>query len=84
MKGCLNNIQDEVHNVMTEKGDLIRWEGGFWTYKDAKIGHILKDVYHGDLPVPEWYCGIRTLRSMKSKGWVTLDEQNNICSLISV
>jgi hypothetical protein len=69
----LSRTQQNVIGIMKEKGSLKRLPGGFWTYDDVTIKE------HSFVPV--WWCDVRTLRVLQTKGLVNLDELKRICTL---
>lgn len=79
----LSNTQYEAMTVMEKHGHFVRLEGGFWTYPDAKIMGAVPG-WRGDCAVPEWYCGVSTLRSLQKRGLVELRESDKICERLLI
>lgn len=70
----------ETIATMRQHGDLIRYDGGFWSWKNVE----LKPLYIGGkflCNVPVWHCDVKTLRALNRRGIVTLDEVHKVCTL---
>jgi hypothetical protein len=65
--------------VLSQKGVLERWDGGFWTYDGAGV---IKKQADGTR-VPEWYCRTRTLRVLERDCRVELNEQIGYCRMLT-
>ena len=77
-----SKVQWDALMMLSQKGVLERWDGGFWTYKGCPTKYILNDR-PGGTPVPEWHCGARTLRVLERDCRVELNEQKGYCRLLS-
>lgn len=72
----LSPMMVKVVGQMEVHGELIRYPGGFWSWRDVeKINHT------EDYDVPAWYCDVKTLRALRKRGIVNLDETKKICKL---
>ena len=60
-----------VAEQMESHGELIRYPGGFWSWRDVEIKN----------EIPAWYCDVKTLRALGKRGIVNLDETKKICKL---
>lgn len=59
---------------------LVRYDGCFWSWKNVE----LEPLYNGKTfmcMVPIWYCSVKTLRALKKRGIVFLNEAEKICIL---
>lgn len=61
----------QVTEQMELHGELIRYPGGFWSWRDVEIKR----------EIPVWYCDVKTLRALGKRGIVNLDETKKICKL---
>ena len=61
----------QVTEQMELHGELIRYPGGFWSWRDVEIKR----------KIPAWYCDVKTLRALGKRGIVNLDETKKICKL---
>lgn len=68
IKGC-RDWTISVNNMLY--GELIRYPGGFWSWRDVEIKN----------EIPAWYCDVKTLRALGKRGIVNLDETKKICKL---
>lgn len=59
----------QVTEQMELHGELIRYPGGFWSWRDVEIKR----------EIPVWYCDVKTLRALGKRGIVNLDETKKIC-----
>ena len=57
----------QVTEQMELHGELIRYPGGFWSWRDVEIKR----------EIPVWYCDVKTLRALGKRGIVNLDETNS-------
>lgn len=76
----LSPTMTETLQLIQEHGKLIRYDGGFWSWKDA----AQKPLYNGGkllCMVPVWHCDVKTLRALEKRGLVVLDEKQKICLL---
>ena len=60
-----------VAEQMESHGELIRYPGGFWSWRDVEIKN----------EIPAWYCDVKTLRALRKRGIVNLNETKKICKL---
>ena len=65
---ALSPTMINVVEQMKSHGELIRYPGGFWSWRGVEIKHMQ------DYDVPAWYCDIKTLRALGKRGIVSLDE----------
>lgn len=71
----------KVIEQMEMHGEMIRYPGGFWSWKGVEIQHIHFKCME-DYDVPSWYCDVKTLRALDKRGIVNLDETKKNCMLI--
>lgn len=76
----LSEKMEGAVRVMKAHGKLIRYDGGFWSWDGVAIHHCRNGA--GAYDVPIWHCGVGTLRGLKKRGVVILDEENKFCQLI--
>lgn len=69
-------MQDTLAKLQ-EHGSLVRFKGGFWSWKCCEINH------YRDYSCPEWHCDVKTLRALEKRGLVELDEQQRLCKLVN-
>ena len=70
----------ETIKIIEKYGKLVRWEGGFWTFEGVETKGTVQGGFC-EIPVPSWYCTVKTLRALHSRGLVEFDEINQICSI---
>lgn len=58
-------------------GELVRWQGGFWTYPNCAVAHERKDYR-----VPAWYVGTETVRALATRGYLEATERLPTSSLV--
>lgn len=70
----LSHTQEEALKMMKEKGGgvLVRWPGGFWTFSGAQGRAVYNRHGYLEYLVPEWWCGVRTVRALAKKGVVDM------------
>ena len=76
----LSKTMRDTIMIMQEHGELMRYEGGFWSWDNVET----KPLYNGGKiigTVPVWYCSVITLRALEKRGLVTLFEEQKICRL---
>lgn len=76
----LSKAMLETIEKMRKHGDFIRYDGGFWSWKDVEI----KPLYNGGkflCMVPIWHCDVKTLRALAKREIVTLNEEHKNCFL---
>lgn len=67
----LSSMMITAVEQMKAHGELIRYPGGFWSWRDVEIKN----------EIPAWYCDVKTLRALGKRGIVNLDETKKICKL---
>lgn len=76
----LSETMIKTLNIMDEHEKLVRYDGGFWSWENAE----LKPLYNGGnflCMVPCWYCNVKTLRALKTRGLVFLDENEKVSTI---
>ena len=52
---------------------LVRLQGGFWTTRSTPASRMSgSSRFYESRPVPAWYTGTLTVRSMEKRGWLKL------------
>lgn len=75
----LSPKMEEALRCMKTNGNLIRYNGGFWSWSNVKMTHCKNGSE--EYKVPIWYCTVNTLRALAKRGAVALDETANVCKL---
>lgn len=77
----LSPKMQEVLDILKEHKELVRYNGGFWSWKGVEIKRTTYNRMD-NFDVPVWWCGVETLRALHKRGLVELDEVTNICKII--
>lgn len=77
----LSKTMLEVIEAMKTHGNLVRYDGGFWSWEDVEIEHVRFNRMQ-NFDVPAWHCDVKTLRALERRGLVELDEKMQVCRLI--
>lgn len=64
-------MKDALAEGLAHGGVLERWRGGWWTYPGCPVKKRTADGYD----VPEWSCGVDTLRALGLRGHATFDPE---------
>ena len=74
-------LSETMRNVLLrlqEYGSLVRFDGGFWSWKEVDFKPQYNENQYMD-KVPVWHCDVRTLRALQKRGLVKLDETLKFC-----
>lgn len=79
----LSKVMIETIDMMKQhNGKMIRWKYGLWTFEGAKIKYYVKsNVDNSNVPIPEWYCDVKTLRALHKRGIIQLNEISSVAFL---
>jgi hypothetical protein len=67
----LSKTQQAVLDKMDETGQpLVRWPGGFWSYKGCTVSHQGKLDHGTKYSVPSWYCSAGTIKALDDRGLI--------------
>ena len=77
----LSATMQDVLEVLKEHKELVRYDGGFWSWKGVEIKRTTFTRMN-NFDVPVWNCDVKTLRALRKRGLVELDEVANICKII--
>ena len=77
----LSAVMQEVLEVLKEHKELVRYDGGFWSWKGIELKRTTFNRMD-NLYVPIWHCDVKTLRALHKRGLVELDKTANICRII--
>lgn len=63
-------MQDAIAKAQAHGGELVRWEGGFWTHPGAQSVGVSAGAR-----VPAWWCSWHTVRALLDRVLVEVTER---------
>lgn len=74
MSGSLKEIQLKALSVALNAGELVRRDGGYWTYPSCPSVTPRLSALHGELSAPTWHVGIGTVIALVRRGYLTFTD----------